>query len=49
MKKLKELYSSPTTDFFEVRFEVNIMSPEWGAKNEPGEIEDEEDEDIYEL
>ena len=49
MKKLKELYSSPTTEFFEVRFEGNILSgagPDNTAGKEWGE--DPEDEEIIE-
>ena len=46
MKKLKELYSSPTTDFFEVRFEESILSnPDGYHKGGAGSY-DEEDEEI---
>ena len=43
MKKLKELYSSPTTELFVVRFEENIMSFDSDNGTEtftPGDDED---------
>lgn len=44
MKKLKELYSSPTTEFFEVRFEGNFTaSPTYAQEGKAGE-----DEEYYE-
>ena len=36
MTKLKQTYLSPETDLLVVRFEENIMSPNYGGKNQPG-------------
>jgi hypothetical protein len=44
MKKLKELYSSPTTEFFEVRFEGNILSYQGtNTENQTEYLDEEED------
>lgn len=44
MKKLKELYSSPTTELLVVRFEENILSVKWGGNNQAATMEDEDDD-----
>ena len=44
MNKTKELYSSPTTELLVVRFEGNIMSPNFSSKGtEYMETDSEED------
>ena len=48
MNNKQQHYSSPTADLLVVRFEENIMSPNWSKKaNTPGEIEDEESGRTY--
>lgn len=47
MKKLKELYSSPTTEFFEVRFEDSLLIGTYGDQGSAGSPDpyDDDDED----
>ena len=49
MKKLKELYSSPTTEFFEVRFEDSLLVGTYGDPGTPGSTDPYDDEDEEEL
>lgn len=50
MKTLKELYSSPTTEFFEVRFEDSLLVGTYGAPGAPGSEDpydpDDDEEDL---
>ena len=40
-------YVTPESELLIVRFEENIMSPQYGAKNQPGVVGDENEDNTY--
>ena len=44
---IKNNYEQPSAELIVVRFEENIMSPQFGAKNQPGMVGDENEENTY--
>ena len=43
----KTTYETPQAELIEVRIEENIMSPQFGAKNQAGTLGDEDDDYTY--
>ena len=43
----KNNYVTPESELLIVRFEENIMSPQYGAKNQPGVVGDENEDNTY--
>ena len=43
----KSFYEAPEAELLLVKFEENIMSPQYGAKNQPGVVGDENEDNTY--